>query len=279
MIPIDFQKTPPILTSYVLEREGCPIHYWFGGPADRPLVVLMHGATMDHRMFNPQVEALAPEYRLLVWDARGHGESQPIGTGFSLAMCACDLLAILDKAGVNEAVIGGQSLGGLIAQHVYMQAPQRVRAMIAIGATPLARPYNKWEVSALKASLPIMRYWPFGHLTETIARRTALTEPGRAYAREAINRTSRDNFLTIWRDVSLAVDERGRPDLRIEVPLLLLHGDRDTTGTIRRDMPEWAAMDPDTEYHVIPHAAHNANQDNPIETNRLILDFLRRRVG
>lgn len=38
----------------------------------------MHGATLDHRMFNAPVEAFAPEYRLLVWDARGHGQSQSI---------------------------------------------------------------------------------------------------------------------------------------------------------------------------------------------------------
>jgi pimeloyl-ACP methyl ester carboxylesterase len=56
----------------------------------------MHGATMDHRMFNAQVRALAPHYRVLVWDARGHGQSQPMGAGFSLERCAGDMLAVLD---------------------------------------------------------------------------------------------------------------------------------------------------------------------------------------
>ena len=102
----------------MLTRAGCRLHYWHGGPTERPLVAFLHGATMDHRMFTPQVEALLPRYRVLVWDARGHGLSKPLGDEFSLAGCAQDMLAILDEMGVAHAVFCGQSLGGYIAQHI-----------------------------------------------------------------------------------------------------------------------------------------------------------------
>lgn len=49
-----YLETPPILSEHVLEHRGCPIHYWTGGREDRPLIVFMHGALMDHRMFNSQ---------------------------------------------------------------------------------------------------------------------------------------------------------------------------------------------------------------------------------
>jgi pimeloyl-ACP methyl ester carboxylesterase len=62
-----------VTTQLVLEREGCTLHYWLAGPKDRPLVVLTHGATMDHRMFVAQVAALAPHHRVLTWDVRGRG--------------------------------------------------------------------------------------------------------------------------------------------------------------------------------------------------------------
>lgn len=271
---IDFLNTPAKLTPHVLQRDGCPLHYWLGGPAERPLLVFMHGATMDHRMFNAQVEALVADYRVLVWDARGHGRSQPIGVSFSLTQCAQDMLAILDELGVAQAILCGQSLGGYIAQHIYRHAPERVRAMIIIGSTPIAKAYSRWEIWALKASLPLFRLWPYNHFTRTIAHSTALTPVVQAYALQAARQINRTDFATIWQAVTLAVDEKGDPTFRIDVPLLLLHGDKDRAGTIRRDMPLWAKWEKEVVYQIIPNASHNANQDNPEFTNQVIQAFL-----
>jgi len=66
----DFVNTPPLLSRHTLLRAGCPLHYWVGGQAGRPLIAFLHGATMDHRMFNAQVEALTPHTRVLTWDGR-----------------------------------------------------------------------------------------------------------------------------------------------------------------------------------------------------------------
>ncbi|MCA9969126.1 MAG: alpha/beta hydrolase [Anaerolineales bacterium] len=266
--------TPDTLTPHVLQRGGCPLHYWTGGTAVRPLVVLLHGATMDHRMFNAQVAALLPHYRVLVWDAPGHGRSRPLGAQFTLESCARDLLAVLDAEGVETAVIAGHSFGGYIAQTVYRLAPARVRALVIIGATSIAEAYSRFEIAALKFSLRLFRIWPYGNLLNTIGRGTAVTPAAQAYARHAAGQIPKADFLTIWRAVTLAIDSRGRPDARIAVPLLLLHGDGDSRGTIRRDMPRWAAAAPHAVYHVIPSAGHNANQDNPEFTNRVLLDFL-----
>jgi pimeloyl-ACP methyl ester carboxylesterase len=173
-------------------------------------------------------------------------------------------------------VLVGQSLGGYVAQHIYRQAPERVRALVQIGTTPVAKAYSKLDVLALRASLPLFRLWPFDNLTRVVARTTARTPAAQTYALEAIRRTSRDNFVTIWEAVSTAVNETGWPGFRVDVPLLLVHGDRDTAGSIRRDMPAWAADEPTAEYHVIPSAGHNANQDNPALMNELLLSFLER---
>ena len=274
-----FNETPAFLTEHTLQREGCAIHYWLGGPSERPLLVFMHGATMDHRMFNAQVEAFVTEYRVLTWDARGHGRSRPVGFGFSLELCAADMLAILDEIGVEKAVLCGQSLGGYIAQHIYMLAPQRVQAMIIIGSTPLAKAYSRLEIWTLKATMPMFKLWPYGHLTKVVANNTAVTPVVQAYALEASRQISHKDFLTIWQAVTLAIDENGRPVLRFDLPLLLVHGQHDRTGTIKRDMPLWAEMERDAEFHIIPDAGHNANQDNTAVTNQLIQSFLQKHVG
>jgi pimeloyl-ACP methyl ester carboxylesterase len=275
----DFLSTPAILREHTLLRAGCPLHYWVGGAVGRPWLVFLHGATMDHRMFNAQVEAFAPQYRVLVWDARGHGKSRPLGAGFSLERCAEDMLAIFAAQGVEQAILCGQSLGGYIAQYIYRLAPERVAALVLIGTTPIAKAYSRWEIWALKASVPLFRLWPYSHFTQTIARIHGRRPEVQAYMLQAARQIPKADFVTIWQAVSLAINEKGDPALHFDVPLLLLHGEHDRAGTIRRDMPQWASQEKTATYQVIPDAAHNANQDNPEFTNQVILTFLQQTVG
>jgi 3-oxoadipate enol-lactonase len=262
------------LTEHTIERPGCTIQYWLGGREDRPLVALLHGATMDHHMFDPQVAVLAELYRVLTWDSRGHGKSRPLYRDFSLTDSADDLVALLDHLGVERAVLVGQSMGGMIAQQVYLHHPERVQALVNLGAVNITFPYARWEIWALKLSLPLFNLWPFGHFKRTVAKSTSIKRDVQAYALAAINQLMRDEFLHIWKDVTMAVDEKGIPDHHITVPFLLTHGDQDTTGSIRRQAPKWAAYEPNAEYVVIPDAGHNANQDNPTFFNRVLLGFL-----
>lgn len=268
---------PVSQTEHIIERPGCAIHYWLAGPPDRPLVALLHGATMDHRMFDPQIAALVPQYRILLWDSRGHGHSRPT-EAFTLEDCADDLAAILDDIGVEQAVLVGQSMGGNIAQYVYLRHPERVRAVVIVGSTSIALPYAQWEILALNWTLPLFRLWPYQHLIRLTARSIALKPSVQEYALETLRQLSKAEFLTIWKAVTRAVRREGLPGHRIRVPLLLTHGDKDSTGSIRRQAPIWAACEPEVEYVVIPDAGHNANQDNPDYFNDTLVSFLKRRA-
>jgi len=276
---VNSQTAENILTEHILERPGCTIHYWLGGREDRPVLVFLHGATMDHHMFDDQVKAFAGEYRLLVWDARGHGRSRPISSSFILEDCADDLVAVLDHLKIQRAVLIGQSMGGYIAQQVYLRHPERVRAMVIIGAINIAFPYSKWEVWAVKLSLPLFNLWPYGNFTHTIAKTISIKPEVQTYALATINQLARAEFLTIWKAVTLVINEKGYPNHHIQVPFLLTHGDHDTTGSIRKQAPVWAAHEPDVRYVVIPEAGHNANQDNPAFFNKALLDFLHERIA
>ena len=274
-----YDYTPIGLSLHVLEREGSPLHYWIGGSADRPLVILMHGGTLDHRMFNPQVEALIDAYRVLVWDCRGHGTSQPMGAPFSVALVADDMLAILMQHHVKRAIFGGQSLGGMIAQQIYLKAPELVQALIMIDSASIAKAYSRLDVFMTRWSVPLLRFWPYNHLRRTTAN-TAVTDPAaRKYAYEAMGQMSRETFLKFWEGMAQAITTQGIPGHRIDVPVLLLHGENDRNGTIVRDAQEWADSLPNVTYHVVPDAAHNANQDNPAFVNRVMLDFLQQYAG
>ena len=82
-------------------------------------------------MFDAQVAALAPEYRVITWDQRGHGGTPAPGP-FSYWDSARDVLALLDHLGIEEAVLGGMSQGGFLSLRAAMLAPQRVRGLVLI---------------------------------------------------------------------------------------------------------------------------------------------------
>lgn len=107
--------------------KNATIYYWTNGNAAKPAVFFLHGAAMDHRMFEPQYEAFNDDYHIITWDAQGHGKSRPVDGSFGLNDLAQDCLGILDELQVSEVILLGQSEGGMVAQEVYRLQPRRVR--------------------------------------------------------------------------------------------------------------------------------------------------------
>ncbi|WP_063039027.1 alpha/beta fold hydrolase [Nocardia pseudovaccinii] len=116
------------------------IHYEDSG-GDGPVVLLAHEFFMDRTMFASQMAALAPEFRIVSWDARGHGRTRDQGLPFTYWTAARDALTVLDHLGAERAVFGGTAQGGFTALRTALIAPERVSALILIsteahGPTP-----------------------------------------------------------------------------------------------------------------------------------------------
>lgn len=264
-----------ITDPHVIDRNGSPIHYWLNGPADGPLIALNHGATMDHRLFNPQLDLLTGAgYRVLTWDAPGHGRSQPLGRGpIAVEQMTDDLVAILDGLDHTGPIcIGGQSMGGYIAQDFVRRHPERTAAVVIIGSSCITMPIPWWQQWALHLTPWVFRAWPWEHLKRLVARSTAQRQAVRDYALQAVAQMTKDDFVAIWRGLARVMQPD--PEYRITHPLLLTHGEQDRTGNIAAVAPRWAARDPQCRYQVIPDAGHNANQDNADFFNRVFSDFL-----
>jgi pimeloyl-ACP methyl ester carboxylesterase len=115
-------------------HDGADLHYEVRGDGE-PLLLLhgFTGAGSDWKYLF-ELDDLARRYRLIMPDARGHGRStNPSGT-FSHRQCARDVLALCDHLGVARASAIGLSLGGNTLLHVATQAPDRLAAMVLIGA-------------------------------------------------------------------------------------------------------------------------------------------------
>src|SRR5437588_12160823 len=87
---------------------------------------------MDRTMFEPQVDALSRDFRVITWDERGFGETEFDGKPFTYWDSARDCLGLLDHLGVERAVVGGMSQGGFLSLRAALLAPERVRALVLI---------------------------------------------------------------------------------------------------------------------------------------------------
>lgn len=110
-----------------IDRGGAPLHYELAGD-DGPPVVLVQGCGVAGQGWGPQVEALAQSHRVVVFDHRGIGKSGLAGA-VTVAEMVGDVRALLDALGWASAHLVGHSMGGVVAQQLALDAPERVRSL------------------------------------------------------------------------------------------------------------------------------------------------------
>jgi len=90
-----------------LALPGLTMHLWADGPLDAPPLLLLHSLGTDHRVWQPQAEALAGRFRVLRPDLRGHGGSDVPAGPYTIEGMAGDVLAALDALGINRLAVAG----------------------------------------------------------------------------------------------------------------------------------------------------------------------------
>jgi 3-oxoadipate enol-lactonase len=267
----------PTITEYVLERKSCPLHYWLGGLEGRPLVVFTHGACVDHHSFDPHIPVVAQRYRVLNWDVRGHGKSQPMGEPFSLPLAVEDLLAIVDQLGYKKAVFVGHSNGTYISQELAFRHPERVQALVIADGTCITWQHTAFGNWIIHISGDLMGLFPFQTLKKAGLSQVSANKAIQDYTYQAYSVIPKENFLAIWKGLTKGL--HAEPDYKITQPLLLMHGDQDAMGDIKKIAPAWASREPNCQYVVIPNARHFAVLDNPQFFNKSLMDFLDKWTG
>jgi len=260
-----------------LIRPGATIAYWVSGPERAPVVLLLHGATLDHRAWDAQVDELTPQYRVVVPDLRGHGESTLEGV-FRFDDAVDDVAALLDAVDTGAPIaLGGLSLGGNIAQEIVHRDPRRVDALVVADSTcntasrhPLAAPLT---IAALSAMTLVGRERFMQHAA-------AATSPHDDVRQYVLDANEDRTTLKVLQILSALLDQalHPEPDYRLPVPTLLVNGADDRVGDIATGNQEWAARDPMVELVVIPGAGHASNQDNPPAFTAALQAFLDRVV-
>jgi pimeloyl-ACP methyl ester carboxylesterase len=112
-----------------VEANGIRLHYTRTGDAQPPLV-LAHGVTDDGLCWTPVAETLAPDYDVIMVDARGHGRSDAPETGYDPATQAADLAGVIVALGLRKPAVLGHSMGAattLVLAGMYPDVPRAIQ--------------------------------------------------------------------------------------------------------------------------------------------------------
>jgi pimeloyl-ACP methyl ester carboxylesterase len=246
-----------------LTRDGINLHYEIHGIG--PAILLSHGYSATVEMWRGQIASLSRGHQLILWDMRGHGQtdSPDDPSAYSEDATVADMAALLDEAGAEQAIVGGLSLGGYMSLAFLLRYPERVRALLLFDTGPgfkndearaawnkrAAETANSFETEGL-ASLQ-SRSREMAMSTHRSAAGLARSARGMLAQRDAQVMTSLPN---------------------IKVPTLIIVGEEDTAFLAPADY--MAAKIPNARKIVIPNAGHASNLDQPQMFNQAVEGFL-----
>ena len=116
-------------------KDGCQISYRVHANHGKPRLALIHSLALSGAMWSEVVSRLAGAVEILIYDCRGHGQSERRPGPYSVELFADDLAAVFDACGWSSATVAGCSMGGCVAQAFAAAYPLRVRGLALIDTT------------------------------------------------------------------------------------------------------------------------------------------------
>lgn len=254
----------PILK--IVARE---MFYDLTGPAQAPVILFSNslGATVE--MWDGVVRLLAPFYRCLRYDTRGHGRSPVQPGAATIDDLADDVVELLDALGIDRAHVVGLSMGGMIAQSLAGRYPARVDHVALLATAPSLPPPENWFARAQTvraqgigaiADATMQRWFSPGADLALVAASAAqfskIDGEGYAIACEAIAR------LNLHANLSA-----------IKAPTLVVASSSDPVTTVAMGR-EMAASISNARFVEIDNAAHLFAIERPDETAAVLREFL-----
>ena len=124
------------------------LHHRLDGPEDAPVLVLSNSLGTDLGMWDAQLSSLAGHFRLLRYDQRGHGRSPAPPGPYTIAELARDVLALLDRLGLERVSFAGVSMGGMSGMWLAINAPERVERLALCCTSSHLPPQEMWTERA-----------------------------------------------------------------------------------------------------------------------------------
>jgi 3-oxoadipate enol-lactonase len=260
------------MTRATRATRAVAVHHVVDGREDAPALVLSNSLGTTLAVWDRQIPALAPSFRVVRYDLRGHGSS-PVPPGpYDIEDLGADVLGLLDRLGLNRAHLCGLSIGGMIAMWLAANAPDRVDRLVVCCSSPRFEPADMWrgraatvraKGSTAVADTVVARWFTPGFAARSprlIARMRAMIAgtPSEGYASccDLLERTDLFAILPA-----------------IQAPTLAIAGADDPVAPpSKADLIAGAI--PDCRVTVVEPAAHLANVERPDAVSALILEHL-----
>jgi 3-oxoadipate enol-lactonase len=245
------------------------LHHEIAGPPDAPALLLggSLGTTVD--MWRPQLPALAERLRVVRFDHRGHGGS-PVPPGpYGIADLAGDVLALLDRLGLERVAYCGLSIGGMVGLWLAAHAPERIDRLVVVSSSAHLPPASAWRERAAT----VRTAGTVEAVADTVVARW-LT-PGFARAEPETVEWLRGMLAATPVDGYAACCEAlARLDLRGDVPRIaaptLVVGGAEDPATPPEHARALAAAIPGARLEILSPAAHLASVERAAEVTRLV---------
>jgi len=256
--------------------NGVDLEVRTSGPEAGVPVVLLHGFPLGLELWEPQIAALEGRYRVVAYDARGHGKSGPGEGPFAFEDYVDDLLGVLDTLIIERAVVVGLSMGGYVALRFAEREAKRVRALVLADTKSDA----DGDAAKLKRAggLRLLRAGGSKAFAES-SLRTLLSHEALQGRPEVVAKVRGMIEACPAAGIGGAlVAMAGRTDTtgwleKIAVPVLVLAGEKDAL-TPPSDAKAMVARIPGSRYVEIPRAGHLSNLEDPAAFNEALLGFL-----
>ncbi|MEH6579656.1 MAG: alpha/beta hydrolase [Amphritea sp.] len=238
-----------------------------------PVLVLVHGFLSGFSYWEKQIESLSTHFEVIAMDHPGYGgETQETGSD-KVADFAANILKELDALGVNNFHLLGHSMGGMIAQEIALQAPDRVNRLVLYGTGPMGDLPGRFEpledsmVKVQKDGTEEAKYY-------TVASwfKKGTEDPSFESGMEMAKGVSLQTFINGLRAMA-GWSAMGRLD-QIQSQTLVVWGDLDRSYTWQQQPYTLWQEIKNASLAVIPGCSHNAHLENPQLFNQLLFDFL-----
>jgi len=218
----------------ILEPGPTQIAYSLEGPADAPVLVLANSLGTTMRMWDAQAEALARQFRVLRYDARGHGasgEGTNASSGYRIDQLGGDVLRLLDGLGIERASFCGISMGGLTGLWLGVHAGQRLERLVVANSAARIGTMDGWFERALQVQASGMNVVADGArgrwFTNGFGQRAPAVVDGLI---DVLRRTQPASYAACC--MALGVADLREDIHAIRVPTLLLAGQHDPVTTV-----------------------------------------------
>lgn len=261
-------------TTSTVSANGIDIAYRFDGPEDAPPLMLSNSLSSALGMWDAQVEALTPTYRVLRYDTRGHGETSAPPGPYTMDMLTADVIGLLDALEIERTAYCGLSMGGMIGQQLGLEHADRFTGLVLSNTTSRwpdgagvlwsgrIRAAQQQGVAALAEAT--LERW-FTH--EYLERRS----PDVGKIARYIRKTPTVGFIGACEAIR-DIDYLDRLS-EISLPVLVIAGAEDpsTPVSAAEDIHNAIAG---SRLVVIEEAAHLANVEQAAKYNEVLLEFL-----